>query len=693
MRAMLERVRSARVPFHLIDPQGTMSQHDILPTAASHLQPVGNQPPAAEAARRSELFNIAMLESSLDCIVTIDHHGHICEFNPAAERTFGWHRDQVVGKELADIIIPPALRAAHRQGFTRYLATGEARVLGKRVEMTAVRSDGTEFPVELAITRITLDGVPFFTGYLRDITDRKAAAEAHARRAREAALRADVSTVLARTGTLRAMLEGCTEALVKQLDITLARVWTLARGSGILELQASAGLYTTIEGRHSRVPVGEMMIGLIAQTREAQFASDADDPRIIDKTWARQEGMVAFAGYPLLVEGRVVGVMALSSRRPLPLDTVEALGSIADSIAQGIERKRSEDELRRSEAYLAEGQRLSHTGSWAVKVKTGERFWSREVFSIYGFEPFDTPPPLDAVRSRVHPKDLAAMERTIAKAFETATEFEADSRLVLPDGSMKYIHTVGHPVVGDDGELTEFIGTVIDVTDRKNAERRLRRAIRARYDAVLAERTRLARDMHDGLLQDVTGIALQLRAVLARLHSRPEESTSTLQAILDLAEETSREARRAVVDMRSGTMPEDFAGAVEHVARRVLAQTSLLLSLTVVGRARLVRPELRNAAILVVQEAVTNVVRHAGARTVQLVVAFTARGLRISVTDDGAGFATEEPEANSDHFGLVGMRERAAEVGASLSVQSAIGGGTAVTLRAPYQRRAEASNR
>jgi PAS domain S-box-containing protein len=132
---------------------------------------------AEEELRLSEARKAAILDSALDCIVTIDHEGCIIEFNPAAERTFGYRRDEVLGQQLGDVIIPPALRERHRQGFARYLATGEARVLGKRIEMTAVRADGSEFPAELAITRIPLDGPPSFTGYLRDITERKQAEE------------------------------------------------------------------------------------------------------------------------------------------------------------------------------------------------------------------------------------------------------------------------------------------------------------------------------------------------------------------------------------------------------------------------------------------------------------------------------------------------------------------------------------
>jgi PAS domain S-box-containing protein len=125
--------------------------------------------------KHSEARKAAILESALDCILTIDHEGCITEFNPAAEHTFGYRRDEVLGMPLANVIIPLSLREKHRLGFAHYLDTGEARVLGKRIETMAVRADGSEFPVELAITRVPLEGPPTFTGYLRDITERKRA--------------------------------------------------------------------------------------------------------------------------------------------------------------------------------------------------------------------------------------------------------------------------------------------------------------------------------------------------------------------------------------------------------------------------------------------------------------------------------------------------------------------------------------
>jgi PAS domain S-box-containing protein len=132
---------------------------------------------AEESVRESEARKRAILEAALDCIITIDHEGKIVEFNPAAEKTFGYTRAETIGKEMAALIIPPSLRDRHRRGLAHYLATEEGPVLGRRLEMTAIRVDGTEFPVELTVTRIPLEGPPMFTGYLRDITQHKQAEE------------------------------------------------------------------------------------------------------------------------------------------------------------------------------------------------------------------------------------------------------------------------------------------------------------------------------------------------------------------------------------------------------------------------------------------------------------------------------------------------------------------------------------
>lgn len=129
---------------------------------------------AEKTAREREARHAGILESALDCIVTIDGGGRVLEFNAAAERTFGYRADEIVGREMAQLIVPPSLRDEHRRGFARYLETGDAQLLDRRIEILGMRADGSEFPVELTITRIGAEP-PIFTGFLRDITERKRA--------------------------------------------------------------------------------------------------------------------------------------------------------------------------------------------------------------------------------------------------------------------------------------------------------------------------------------------------------------------------------------------------------------------------------------------------------------------------------------------------------------------------------------
>jgi PAS domain S-box-containing protein len=141
--------------------------------ASKTTRDIGERKRADQALRASEARKAAFFETALDGIISIDHEGLVFEFNPAAERTFGYREEDVLGKELASLIIPPPMREQHRQGLAHYLATGEGPVLNRRLEMTALRSDGTQFPVELTVTRILVEGPPVFTGHVRDITDRK----------------------------------------------------------------------------------------------------------------------------------------------------------------------------------------------------------------------------------------------------------------------------------------------------------------------------------------------------------------------------------------------------------------------------------------------------------------------------------------------------------------------------------------
>ncbi|HSK72779.1 MAG TPA: GAF domain-containing protein, partial [Pyrinomonadaceae bacterium] len=192
------------------------------------------------------------------------------------------------------------------------------------------------------------------------IKERDNAEEILAERERLAALSSDISNALVKVTDIQESLRYCCEAIVKHLDAAFARVWTLNQEDNILELQASAGIYTHIDGEHSRIPLGKFKIGKIAEERKPHLTNKVvGDASVGNQEWAKREGMKAFAGYPLIVEERLIGVIAMFSRQPLPEATIEALSVVADGIALGIEHHQIIAQLREQTEVV---ETINHIG-------------------------------------------------------------------------------------------------------------------------------------------------------------------------------------------------------------------------------------------------------------------------------------------------------------------------------------------
>ncbi len=284
------------------------------------------------------------------------------------------------------------------------------------------------------------------------------------------ALAADVGRALTTRQTLAGMLRGCAEALVKHLDAALARVWMLDAAEDVLVLRASAGLYTHLDGPHGRVPVGQFKIGLIAQERRPHLTNDvAGDPRVSDPDWAAREGVVAFAGYPLVVEERLVGVVALFARRPLSEETLLALESVADEVAVGIDRRRAGEALRASEeryraafAHAAVGVTLADMNDRCLEANRA--FCALTGYSEAELLRRDFP-------SLTHPDDradsLALMARLRSGELESVV---MEKRYVRRDGSVVWVQNSVALVRDGDGTAAGTIALTEDISGRKRAE-------------------------------------------------------------------------------------------------------------------------------------------------------------------------------------------------------------------------------
>ena len=343
-------------------------------------------------------------------------------------------------------------------------------------------------------------------------------------------------------------------------------------------------------------------------------------------------------------------------------------------------RKRAEEALRRSETYLAEAQRLSHTGSWAAGP-AAERatYWSDETFRI--FERPYTAGLLDheGLLDLMHPADRQGYLATVAEAFRVKGDFSVDFRIVLPNGAIKHLHKIGHPVLDDTGSIVEWVGTIMDVSERKRADEereRIRRLESEREAEIANERSRLAGEIHDTLAQGLAMIVMQLADAEAKLGPALSRAEKPLSMVRELAVESLAYARRSVNVLRnvgSGGLPRAVQDFVDSVRRYFDGS----LSLVVTGAAFLLDASVESALVGIAREALTNAVKHSGATRIAVEIEFTAGGaVRVTVSDDGAGFNPDA--ARPDAYGLVSMHERAARARVVLTFVSDPGAGTTI---------------
>jgi len=341
-----------------------------------------------------EMLYRGILDTALDCIITMGGDGRVLEFNPAAERVFGFSRSEAVGKELAELIIPPRMREQHRRGLAHYLKTGEGPVIGKRIEIAGVRKDGSEILVELAIAALKIDSSPIFTAYLRDITER-------IRADRRRLAQYTIASLLAGSWTLAEASAPILETITSIGDWVLSAIWLYDETVDELrcrtvwhvpsaQLENFAGFSRTTQFKK-----GEGLPGRVWQSEKPAWIYDVtvdlNFPRAPAAAEAQLRGGFAF---PLFAGRAVNGVIEMFSHQvvepdPDLLQLVTALGS---QIGLFIERRRVEQELERAkenaEAASAAKDRFLATLSHELRTPLNPiLLWADGILSQPGLDP------------------------------------------------------------------------------------------------------------------------------------------------------------------------------------------------------------------------------------------------------------------------------------------------------------------
>jgi PAS domain S-box-containing protein len=377
---------------------------------------------AAEKALR------ATIESALDCIVTIDEHGTVLEFNPAAEKTFGWSRAEALDHPLVYMIIPARDRESYLGALKSFLETGEPAVTGGRHEIRAVRQDGTEFPMEIAVSRSGSGRPALFTVFMRDISERFAAEE----------------KLRAQEEQYRVLFESSPNAMWVY-DLKGLRILAVNHAAEVqYGYTREEFLRLTLLELRPREDREKVTGAISAEGAAARYAG----------TWTH----LAKGGRALLVD-------VYSS--PTTYEGIPARMAVLVDVT---EQKGAENALRQSELSLANAQRIAQLGNWDWNLETGELRWSQQVFEVFGIARDEFDHSYDSFLRHVHADDRTNVDSAVQAAITGDAVYDLDHRILRRDGSVRTVHENGEITRDATGRAIRMAGTVQDITDRKVAD-------------------------------------------------------------------------------------------------------------------------------------------------------------------------------------------------------------------------------
>ncbi|HEY1526004.1 MAG TPA: ATP-binding protein [Candidatus Angelobacter sp.] len=343
--------------------------------------------------------------------------------------------------------------------------------------------------------------------------------------------------------------------------------------------------------------------------------------------------------------------------------TVQQLQTTNEALrAESIERKHAEDKLRRSETYLAEAQKLSHTGSWAWRVDTQEIIHSsREHSRLFGFDSEEGPWSLARLRGRVHPEDQDELFETWVRAVHEGKDYEADFRIVLSGGVVRYIHAVGHPFFNESGNVVEFIGTSMDVTERRRAEEERERLRQAQADLAHVSRVTtmgelsasLAHEIKQPIAAAITDANTCLRW-LARDQPDLQEARAAAMRVVKDATRASEIVSHVRLLFKKGAAQRELVDVNELIREMILLLHNEVTRYSIAVRTELAadlppvkgdRVQLQQVVMNLIMNSIDAMREAGGTRELAIKSQPAENGqLMVSVSDTGVGLPLQQAE-------------------------------------------------
>jgi PAS domain S-box-containing protein len=664
---------------------------------------------ADQANRATDLPYRAMFEAATDGVLICTLEGCIVEVNPAFCSMHGYTREELAGRQLATLVAPDSPSAGRPVALEQDV----------RVESVHVRRDGTRFPVETSATTFGYHGVPHRLAFVRDTTAR-ARTSSQRMRELEALYRADgeIYRSLRLDEVLEALVEVAADVL--ESDKTSLTVWDETHER--LVPGAARGFSPESLARMTYAP-GEGITGRVAASGEPITVEDTlGDERVAHQV-ADAEGIRSLMHVPIMVGGEVFGVFGVAYDAPRTLGDAEqrlllALAQRAGLAiqnarlhAQSEQRWRELEALYRADEEIYGSLRLEDVVEALVDVaadilqpdKLAVGMWDERgerviVGAARGFSP-------ETANADVPPDEVKLLREHMEQGVVTFEDALTDPRLppsIRAANAREGIHSSVTAPIRVGGEVFGAFGLSYTRARRfREQEQRLLLALaqraalaiqnarlyeQAKQAATLMERQRLARELHDAVTQTLFSTALTAEVLPKLWEVNPSEARKSLEELRRLTRGALAEMRTLLVELRPGALVEmPMSDLMRQLAEATAGRTRIEVSSSVTGEPVVALPsDVKLALYRIAQEALNNVVKHAQARRVDLVLRHQgASGAILQIDDDGRGF---DPAAiPGGHLGVGIMRERAEAVGAILRVQSSPGRGTRVHVewRAP----------